>query len=91
VLRVSKNYLALKKGSVPLSEKVMRRLIEQEQPIVSRKRAYHSYQGEITPAVPNMLQRDFRAGYPNEKWLTDITEFAEGSPYFWIKTLNITL
>lgn len=71
-------YLALKKCGVQLSEKVIRRLMKQEQlqPIVRRKRAYSSYQGEITPAVPNMLQRDFRTGHPNEKWLTDITEFA---------------
>lgn len=49
---------------------------EQLQPIVRKKRAYISYQGEITPAVPNMLKRNFHAEYPNEKWLTDITEFA---------------
>jgi putative transposase len=26
--------------------------------------------------VPNRINRDFHAGKPNEKWLTDITEFA---------------
>lgn len=71
-------YLALKKSGVRLSEKVIRRLMRQErlQPVVRRKRAYSSYQGEITPAVPNIIQRNFRAEHPNEKWLTDITEFA---------------
>lgn len=49
---------------------------EQLQPVVKRKRAYSSYQGEITPAVPNIIQHNFRAEHPNEKWLTDITEFA---------------
>lgn len=36
---------------------------------------YNSYHGEITPAVPNILQRDFKSSQPNEKWVTDITEF----------------
>lgn len=31
--------------------------------------------GEISPAPDNLLNRDFSAGAPNEKWLTDITEF----------------
>jgi hypothetical protein len=31
---------------------------------------------EITPAVPNLIERNFHAAAPNQKWLTDITEFA---------------
>lgn len=41
-----------------------------------KHRKYSSYQGEISPAVPNVLNRDFHADEPNRKWLTDITEFA---------------
>ena len=40
-----------------------------------RRRRYHSYAGEITPAPENIINRDFHAVIPNEKWLTDITEF----------------
>ena len=36
---------------------------------------YGSYIGEISPAPDNLLNRDFSADAPNEKWLTDITEF----------------
>ena len=36
---------------------------------------YSSYKGEITPAVPNVIARDFHTEQPNMKWLTDITEF----------------
>jgi transposase InsO family protein len=43
-------------------------------PNVKRKK-YNSYKGEITPAVPNVIERDFHAEQPNIKWLTDITEF----------------
>ena len=42
---------------------------------VSRRRTYSSYAGEIIPAQPNLLNRNFKSIKPNEKWLTDITEF----------------
>lgn len=41
-----------------------------------KKKKYCSYKGEITPAIPNIINRDFHADAPNQKWLTDITEFA---------------
>ena len=43
---------------------------------IKRPRKYNSYQGEISPAVDNLINRNFSASKPNEKWLTDITEFA---------------
>ena len=48
-----------------------------------RQKKYSSYLGEISPAVPNEVQRDFHADKPNKKWLTDITEFkiGEGKVY----------
>ena len=44
---------------------------------------YRSYQGEVGHIADNLLQRDFTATQPNEKWTTDITEFkcAEGKLY----------
>jgi transposase InsO family protein len=42
---------------------------------VTRRRRYSSYLGEISPAVENLVNRDFQAEAPNQKWLTDITEF----------------
>ena len=71
-------HACLKKDGVRLSEKIVRRLMKTEGLHVrtKRRRSYNSYQGEITPAVPNILQRNFHAEMPNEKWLTDITEFA---------------
>lgn len=41
-----------------------------------KKKKYSSYIGEISPACNNLISRDFHADNPNEKWLTDITEFA---------------
>jgi putative transposase len=68
---------SLAKASVNISEKVVRRLMKQQSlvPIVPRRRRYGSYMGEISPAPDNLLNRDFNASAPNEKWLTDITEF----------------
>ena len=43
-------------------------------PNVKRKK-YSSYKGEITPAVPNVIERDFHAEQPNMKWLTDTQSF----------------
>ncbi|EGD1659748.1 DDE-type integrase/transposase/recombinase, partial [Escherichia coli] len=54
-----------------------RRLMAEEQLVVkrTRRRRYNSYCGEIGPAPENLLARDFSSCRPNEKWLTDITEF----------------
>ena len=44
--------------------------------LVKSRRKYNSYQGELSPSVPNTVNRDFHSEKPNEIWLTDITEFA---------------
>ena len=44
-------------------------------PVTRKRRRFGSYMGEISPAPDNLLNRDFHAGAPNEKWLTDVTEF----------------
>ena len=67
----------LKTKGICVSEKVVRRIMSQEGlniPSFSRKK-YSSYMGEISPAVPNLIERNFHAKQPNELWLTDITEF----------------
>ncbi|NLX27103.1 MAG: IS3 family transposase [Lentisphaerae bacterium] len=70
-------YLALKNSGKTVSEKVVRWIMKEEHlivPFVKRKK-YSSYIGEVSPAVENIVNRDFHADNPNEKWLTDITEF----------------
>ena len=68
---------SLAKQCVTISEKVVQRLMKQENLIVAtpKRRRYRSYLGEISPAPENLINRDFQASAPNEKWLTDITEF----------------
>ena len=42
----------------------------------SRKRKkFTTYRGTIGHIAPNRLERDFKATVPNQKWVTDITEF----------------
>jgi putative transposase len=36
---------------------------------------YKSYKGENGKIAPNILERNFKADAPNQKWATDITEF----------------
>jgi transposase InsO family protein len=43
---------------------------------IKKTRKYNSYKGEISPAAENLINRNFHAEYPNQKWLTDITEFS---------------
>ena len=43
--------------------------------------------GEISPAVPNEIHRDFHADKPNEKWLTDITEFNLGNEKVYLSPI----
>ena len=68
---------SLHKRHLQISERVVRRLMRQEGLTIAtpRRRRYHSYGGEISPAPDNIINRDFHAAKPNEKWLTDITEF----------------
>jgi len=40
-----------------------------------RMKKYRSYKGVVGKIAPNILERDFHAEKPNEKWVTDITEF----------------
>lgn len=71
-------HAVLSEIGIHISEKRVRRIMKQEELKVYQRntKKYSSYAGEITPAVPNLLERDFYAEKPNVKWLTDITEFS---------------
>ena len=71
-------HIVLTAGGEILSQKVVLRLMHEEQLAVflPKRKKYSSYMGEIGIGVENLLQRDFHADNPNEKWLSDITEFS---------------
>ena len=58
-----------------VSEKVIRRIMKEDglTAHVPKRRRYSSYEGETTPAPDNLVDRDFTARTPNEKWPADIT------------------
>jgi transposase InsO family protein len=68
---------SLVRQSVIISEKVVQRLMKQEELVFARprRRQFGSYLGEISPAPENLFNRDFHADAPNVRWLTNITEF----------------
>jgi len=41
-----------------------------------RLRKYRSYKGDVGKIAPNLLERNFMANMPNQKWVTDLTEFS---------------
>ena len=68
----------LRRSGSQLSEKVVRRLMTEEGLVVgsTRRNRFKTYRGELGPAPENIISRDFKAPAPNEKWLTDLSEFA---------------
>ena len=71
-------YGDLKKQGKTVSEKVVRRLMKEENihPFIPKMKKYSSYQGEISPSVPDLYKHDFKVDEPYKKTVTDITEFS---------------
>lgn len=68
--------LALKRLGVWLNHKTVQKLMQQLQlKSIVREKKYKSYKGPIGKVAPNQLARQFQASAPNEKWVTDVTEF----------------
>ena len=67
----------LRNRKLPLNHKTVQRLMK-ELGLVCRVRTkkYRSYKGEVGKIAPNLLNRDFHADRPNQKWVTDVTEFS---------------
>lgn len=40
-----------------------------------RVKKYRSWRGEVGRIAPNLMNREFSAQRPNQKWVTDVTEF----------------
>ena len=69
--------LELRRKGFKVNHKVVMKLMKQTGLTCKvRLKKYKSYKGERGKAAPNILQRNFKADKPNEKWATDITEFA---------------
>ena len=67
--------MALRNEGVPINHKTVQKLMRQMGlKAKARKRHYHSYKGDVGKIAPNVLERDFCADKPNQKWATDVTQ-----------------
>ena len=68
----------LRKEHIIVSEKIVRKIMKDNSLTVQvrRRRKYSLYQGEISEPAENVINRDFHSGKPNDKVMTDITEFS---------------
>ena len=55
--------------------KVQRLMHEMGLKALRPKIKYHSYKGDVGKKAPNIIERNFVATKPNEKWTTDVSQF----------------
>jgi len=55
---------------------------------LQRVKRYKSYKGQCGVVAPNVLERNFNASVPNEKWVTDVTEFKVGNDKVYLSTIK---
>jgi len=69
--------MELHRRSMYLNHKTVQRLMKELGLVCQvRMKKYRSYKGEVGNIAPNLLKRDFHAEKPNQKWVTDVTEFS---------------
>ena len=69
-------YLELRNESCYLNHKTVQRLMGQlGLKSTVRPKRYQSYKGSVGKTAPNLLERNFAAEHPNQKWVTDVTQF----------------
>lgn len=67
---------ALRSDGIQINHKrVQRLMVDQGLKSFVRPKRYRSYRGQIGKIAPNVLKRNFTAQKPNQKWVTDVTEF----------------
>ena len=55
--------------------------------VIRKKRKYNSYKGEEGKIAPNILKREFKAEKPQQKWVTDVTEFRVGNKKLYLSPI----
>ena len=67
----------LRAKGVTLNHKTVASLMKQQGlKCMVREKKYHSYRGQPGRIAPNLIQRDFKAIAPNQKLVTDVTQFS---------------
>ena len=69
-------WIELRNRGISLNHKTVQRLMKEMSLICRvRMKKYRSYKGETGKITNNELNREFCAERPNQKWVTDITQF----------------
>lgn len=80
--------LELRKYGMAVNHKKVSKLMRQLGIVCRvRMKKYQSYKGEVGKVAPNLLARDFKATRPNEKWVTDVTEFTMFGKKLYLSTV----
>ncbi len=64
-----------RQGVVANHKKVQKLMVAMQLKSTVRPKRYRAFQGAPSETAPNWLARDFSAERPNERWVTDVTEF----------------
>jgi putative transposase len=66
----------IRQAGEQVNHKLVRRLMVQlGLKSLVRPKKYRSWRGMVGRIAPNLLERKFKAQRPNQKWVTDVTEF----------------
>jgi len=63
------------RGFIINHKKVLRLMTKMSLRAIRPKEKYHSYIGEVGSITDNLINRNFIAKAPNEKWSTDVSQF----------------
>ena len=79
---------ALKNEDLKHNHKLIARLMsELKLSARIRRQKYRSYKGQCGVIAKNRVKRRFRAGAPNRRWFTDITEFKVGDEKLYLSPI----
>ena len=81
-------HLALRNEQYYLNPKTVQRLMTQlGLKSTVRPKRYQSYKGAMGKRAANILSRNFVAKAPNQKWVTDVTEFKLGAQKVYLSPI----
>lgn len=79
---------AVRRAGHTVNHKTVQRLMgELELKSRVRIKKYRAYRGEEGQVAPNLLKRKFVAKRPNQKWVTDVTEFRVGGQKLYLSPI----
>jgi len=82
-------WLSLRQDGWQVSKKLVHKLMHQLglRSKVRVRRKYNSYQGGVSHVASNVLDRAFNAETPNQKWVSDVTEFRVGNQKVYLSPI----